>query len=222
MSQRGSTVFIDTIKAVSDESNVHIFTDNITHPTTFTSNDVGSLVISNDWNGITIDGGSSSPDICFGPDDASFTVMDIRNNDFVISMNNVSTPVLTVQQHGNVIIANNLSITQHVTSNTHGAMAVASNTYASPCVVTGTDTCGVITLTPTSNLYEVDVVVNFHTPYTVAPTIVVSSASRTFDTVYYYYAVATTTHFTFHTNVPRTEIAPFQRTSCSWNYIVIG
>jgi hypothetical protein len=227
MSQRGNTVFFDKYQTTPSGSNIQIITNAGAPPTTFSTNSVGSLVISNDWNGVTINGSGTNPDLCFGPDDNFYAKLDGTPDGFQVYTNNVqTTAALVVDDSGDTTVSGSFTVdkettlTGNVTIRKHilsGSLVSMSNisTNATSVQVLGNDTTGQITFNRVSGLGS-RIRVNFITAYTTLPHVVVTASNGESVNSPYYIETIDRFYFTLYVGgVTNTY-------QCSYSYIVIG
>ena len=115
MSQRGNKVFFDAFQTTPSGSNIQILTNEGAPPTTFSTDDSGSLVISNDVNGITIENGldnGTMPSVTFGPSDNFDSCIGptYARSNFAVRVSNNASASLLVNASGNTILSGNLLV----------------------------------------------------------------------------------------------------------------
>ncbi len=234
MSQRGNKVFFDTYQTTPSGSNVQILTNNDAAPTTFSTDDSGSLVITNDCNGITIDNGQLSglpTSITLGPRDNFFASIESEgpylNSNFSVYVNNSDSQSLLIDSSGDTTLygsltvnhetslLGNLSVSKHLLSGTNDSMSTSGSTNADNIVVSGNDITGTITFNRVAN-QNATIRVNFDTPYLNTPVVVISALEGNSIETGYHVLSMQSTYF---------EIRAYganNTNQLSFSYIVIG
>ena len=227
MSQRGNKVFFDMYQTTPSGSNVQILTNNDAAPTTFSTDSQGSLVIANNWNGITIDNEvSSDPRITLGPD-ANFAarMQTDGGKNFSVHVNNRGSSSLLVNSAGNTTLSGNLTVNRE--TSLLGNLTISKHLYSGPRVamsyttnvtnstVSGNDIIGTIQFNRVFG-QAATFQVNFINPYTDPPRVVLFALNGESAKTPYYIDDIQNNYFTFTVGgIDNSE-------PCIYNYMVIG
>jgi len=233
MSQRGNKVFFDTYQTTPSGNDITILTNNDAAPTTFSTDESGSLVITNDCNGITIDNGQLSglpTSITLGPRDNFFASIESEgpylNPNFSVYVNNSDSQSLLIDSSGDTTLYGSLTV-NHETS-LLGNLTISKHLYSGPRVamdythinatnqtVSGNDIIGTIQFNRMSDR-AATFQVNFLNPYTDPPRVVLFALNGESAKTPYYIDNIQNNYFTFTVGgINNSEL-------CVYNYMVIG
>jgi hypothetical protein len=234
MSQRGNKVFFDTYQTTPSGNDITILTNNDAAPTTFSTDDSGSLVITNDCNGITIDNGQLSglpTSITLGPRDNFFASIESEgpypNPNFSVYVNNSASSSLLIDSSGDTTLygsltvnhetnlLGNLSVSKHLLSGTTHSMSTSGSSNATSISVSGNDITGTITFNRVANQVAT-IKVNFDTPYLNPPVVVISALEGNSIETGYHVLSRLSTYFELR------SYAANNSNQLSFSYIVIG
>jgi hypothetical protein len=233
MSQRGNKVFFDTYQTTPSGNDITILTNNDAAPTTFSTDDSGSLVITNDCNGITIDNGRFSgppTSITLGPRDNFFASIESEGPhltpNFSVYVNNSDSQSLLIDSSGDTTLygsltvnhetslLGNLTISKHLYSGQRVSMSFTSY-YATNPTVSGNDIIGTIQFNRVSG-QPATFQVNFIDSYTEPPRVVLFALNGESAGTPYYIDNIQNNYFTF------TVGSASNTNLCTYNYMVIG